>query len=77
MKPLSRGDVRALVYRIATALFTAGNGERADRLVLVDASNKDLGGWCEASAKNQIQIAIDEFFEPEPTLPMAAESGAA
>jgi hypothetical protein len=42
-----------IARRIAKKLFTAGSGEKADRLVLMEerghgpSETRDLGGWCE------------------------------
>ena len=34
-----------LAGKIASDLITSGSGTRAERLVLMDASGRDLGGW--------------------------------
>lgn len=59
---LSRGDARALARQIAERLFINGAGEKADRLMLVDEDDKDLGGWCEGAVVDQAASAIEEFF---------------
>ena len=47
-------DVDALV----ADLFTNGLGEEAERLVLVDARNRDLGGWCRTAVTDRIRAAV-------------------
>lgn len=45
---LVAADLRAFegaAESIVARLFTAGNGEAADRLVLTSEDGRDLGGW--------------------------------
>jgi hypothetical protein len=53
---IARANVMILASAIARALFTNGQGEVADRLILtVDGPRpRDLGGWSEAAAIDQI-----------------------
>lgn len=44
--------------RIADRLFVNGAGERAARLVLVDAQRRDLGGWSFAAVVDQIEQVL-------------------
>jgi hypothetical protein len=57
---MSEQDTRTLVERIVRRLFTNGAGERAERLVLtVDGPPKrDLGGWCELAAIDQVEAVL-------------------
>ena len=41
-----RAIVELLPKQIADDLFVNGSGDKADRLMLVDENNRDLGGWC-------------------------------
>lgn len=47
-----------IARRIAATLFTNGIGQKAVRLVLVDANGKDLGGWCENAVADQIAAVL-------------------
>lgn len=49
----------AQLDRIIERLFTSGGGGRAARLVLVDAANRDLGGWCPGAIRDVIREEID------------------
>lgn len=52
---------------IVKALFTAGNGEVADRLVLTSATGRDLGGWGKSGAIYTIRGILDgRLTQPEP-----------
>jgi len=63
-KNLTAGEKRAIANRIVQKLFLVGRADqKADRLVVVDKDNKDLGGWCEGSVKYQIVAALTEFFD--------------
>lgn len=50
--------MKALAERIARDLFTNGQGEHAERLVLIDANGRDLGGWCEQAVVDRIEGAL-------------------
>lgn len=58
--------VRALAEQIARRLFTNGSAERAQRLVLtIDKPvARNLGGWCEAAAVDQIVQVIAAYSDP-------------
>lgn len=43
---MSTKPTNAVASAIATDLFTAGNHEVAERIVLQDSNERDLGGWC-------------------------------
>lgn len=51
---------RKLAERIVNRLFTNGSAEHAQRLVLtIDTPIKrDLGGWCEAAAVDQVLAVL-------------------
>ena len=56
---------RQLAEKIAERLFTNGVGKRAERLKLVidpkgSEPERDLGGWCERAAADQIEKILDE-----------------
>lgn len=40
------------IEAILDYLFTNGMGQKADRLVLVDANGRDLGGWCRGAVRD-------------------------
>lgn len=70
MSRREHADAYALAEQIAALLFTNGRAERAQRLVLtIDKPVKrDLGGWSERGAVNQIARAIVEFQRVEQQL---------
>jgi hypothetical protein len=51
---------RELAQRIRDALFANGQGQRADRLVLMTTGDHDLGGWSRAGAQHQIEKILRE-----------------
>lgn len=54
----ARGMSVDLAERIADALFTAGNGEKAWRLALKTIDERELGGWGREPAIRQIRRSI-------------------
>jgi hypothetical protein len=52
-------SARALAAKIAAALFTSGDGKRAERLVFQLGSGEDWGGWSEPAAANYIAKIIE------------------
>lgn len=68
-KAIREPAVTALATEIARRLFTNGNGERADRLVLMqqpkDGPSRDRGGWCELAVRDHIDDALHEALFPE------------
>lgn len=48
-----------LAKKIAAALFVNGNGDRAQRLVLIGDDEKNLGGWSESSVAAQVQKILN------------------
>lgn len=58
----------SLATRIADRLFTNGSQEHAQRLVLtLDAPvRRDLGGWCESAAVDQIYNVLAGSPTTEP-----------
>ncbi|HEV8574743.1 MAG TPA: hypothetical protein VGR43_08550 [Dehalococcoidia bacterium] len=58
MKPTQKQQ--ALAAKIARALFTNGSRERALRLALEGVNERDLGGWSEKGAANQIARVLAE-----------------
>lgn len=69
---------RALAEKIVAALFVNGQGQEAERLVLVSAENSDLGGWGRKPAVCQVDRAITDHYAHYPfdllraALPLAA-----
>lgn len=59
---------RALAIAIADYLFVNAIGEQADRLVLVNAAGKDLGGWGKSALiSSVIRILEDGLMIGKPT----------
>jgi len=56
----------AWVEALADHLFTNGMGQLADRLVLYDVDDNNLGGWC----RSAVVDAINKFAPA--TLPASA-----
>lgn len=52
----------AIAARIAKQLFTAGDGTRATRLVLLDAAGRDLGGWGEAPVRDVVERELRNWL---------------
>ena len=54
----SRNEIETFVEK----LFTNGQGEKADRLVLADDGppKKDLGGWCRGAIVNRIEEFLSD-----------------
>jgi len=50
----------ALSRHIAKDLFTAGPGEHAERLKLINAQGRDLGGWSEQAARDCIFLSLGD-----------------
>lgn len=50
-------------------LFVNGNGERADRLLLVDKNSRDLGGLCESAVRDRI---LDALADADRSIPHAS-----
>ena len=48
-----------LSRRIAQQLFTSRSGHQAERLVLMDQFNNELGGWCEHAVVGHIHDALE------------------
>ena len=64
-KKKTKTPCRKLAERIARDLFTNGNRQRADRLLLVrepggarGSYQVDLGGWCEPAMADRIERAL-------------------
>ncbi len=49
-----------LAERIADVLFVNGAKQRADRLQMCDANNKDLGGWNRRAVVDQVLTVLKE-----------------
>ena len=49
-----------LAQRIADKLFVNGNGQKAERLVLMSPAQKDLGGWCKQAVIDRIVESLNE-----------------
>lgn len=70
---------RQLAERIARRLFTNGSAERAQRLVLtIDTPvERNLGGWSERAAADQIELILSSSETPEPRRVNALEDSPA
>lgn len=59
---------RELAEKIAADLFTNGNGDKGDRLVMVqepqEAPRRDLGGWCQAAVVNRVENILKQKSRP-------------
>lgn len=55
----------ALPDAVVAELFSNAFGERAERLAMKDASERDLGGWCSAAVKDRVRKAIDAALAQE------------
>lgn len=51
-------DCRKIATAIADNLFVNGNGTHAERLMLVGADGRDLGGWCKQAV---VDVIVDEL----------------
>lgn len=52
---MTDAEIRGLAELIADDLFTNGNGDRGDRLVMVQEGNaRDLGGWCRNAVVDRV-----------------------
>jgi hypothetical protein len=49
-----------LADKIADSLFTDGDGQKAERLVLELPNGRNGGGWCRDAVRGVIQAAISE-----------------
>ena len=60
---------RLIAEKIAEELFVNGNGDKADRIQLCQKSGglleRDLGGWCKASAVAAIERVLEEHNAAE------------
>jgi hypothetical protein len=54
-----------LIDSIVEELFVNGNGDRAQRLVLMSADGHALGGWSEAGLRNALERAISGQIKEE------------
>lgn len=54
--------IRVLAEAIASDLFTSGGGQRAERLALIDAEKRDLGGWGLEPATDRIERMIRRWL---------------
>lgn len=53
-------DIKRVVKRIADLLMMDGNGNRAERLQLRDANERDLGGNCRKAVELAIRTVLTE-----------------
>lgn len=71
LKKIKRGDFNAgdtrarLADEIASALFVNGNGDQAERLRLVSAAGRDLGGWSLIGAIRRIEGCLEASAKEE------------
>lgn len=57
--------MRMAIDTLVTDLFTNSFGEEAARLVMVDAANRDLGGWCRTAVRDRIRAALSRARKGE------------
>lgn len=58
-------DPREVARRITLDLFTNGQGDKAERLVMLDADGKDLGGWSPLGMASRIAGILWDIAEDE------------
>lgn len=46
---------KASLDALVASLFVNGGGQIAERLVLTDATGRDLGGWCRGAIRDRIE----------------------
>ena len=56
-------EARALASEIVETMFRNGRGNEADRLVLVDSSDRDLGGWGRRPFADRIEPLIQRALD--------------
>ena len=59
-----RATVEAAPDKVVDTLFVNGDGQHATRLMLVDADDRDLGGWCKGAVRDVIRAALDPPADP-------------
>lgn len=57
---MNNKKLQELADKAAKDLFTNGNGDKADRLVLTSKNGRDLGGWCETVVSDHIFCCLLE-----------------
>ena len=57
--------LRDRIERVVDELFVNGSGARAERQVLVDASGRDLGGWCRGAIVDRVVAAFEGGTEDD------------
>jgi hypothetical protein len=55
---MTLSEAHALAERIVDDLFVTGHGAKADRLVLMTADGRNLGGWGRKPAMDRIIVAL-------------------
>jgi hypothetical protein len=66
-------EQRHAVNEFVEALFTAGNGEAAGRLVLwQDSTQRDLGGWSRGPIKDRVAELVLHLCRSAPAVPQHA-----
>ena len=57
---MTEKQIKALAAAIARDLFTNGNGDRADRLVLsrYPSLGSNLGGWSQAAVRSRVEDKV-------------------
>lgn len=58
---MSEAAMKQIAAAIVERLFTNGAGQRAERLVLTDRNGRDLGGWADKPAQDQIVRVLRQF----------------
>lgn len=57
---MTEKEIQQLAAEIAADLFTDGNGEPAERLVLTRHNGRSLGGWGEEPVRDRIAGRLRE-----------------
>lgn len=52
-----------IAMEIATDLFTNGGGEKADRLVMIQHSETDIGGWSQRAVEDRVADILRRHLE--------------
>jgi len=61
---MSEAELLQLATAIADELFTNGQGQRAERLVLTSRFGSDLGGWCQRAVIDVIARQLRATLSP-------------
>lgn len=63
-KTLTPSDVQSIANMISRDLFTNGDGENADRLIMWSTGkDRNLGGWSEPAVNSRIRTLLNIWLE--------------